>query len=92
MSRESARDKGRPVAQPVTFTDLRRLLFLVEVGRRALAGAEPWSALSELYRHDEWLVADYDEELIHPEFVAQEYDRAWNTLRALSEPSEMKEQ
>ncbi len=73
--------------EPLTFTDLRRLLFWVEAVRKAVETGDPYTALSEVYRGDEHIVAEYDEDgLIRPSFVQQEYVRNLNALASLAGP------
>ncbi len=74
-------------SEPLTFTDLRRLLFWVEAVRKSLETGDPYTALSEVYRGDEHIVADCDEDgLIRPSFVQQEYVRNLNALASLAGP------
>ncbi len=76
----------------LTFTDLRRLLFWVEAMRKALETGDPYTALSEVYRGDEHLVAEYDDNgLIRPSFVQAEYVRNLNALAVLAGPRPSKE-
>ncbi len=76
----------------LTFTDLRRLLFWVEAMRKALETGDPYTALSEVYRGDEHLVAEYDDNgLICPSFVQPEYVRNLNALAVLAGPRPSKE-
>lgn len=71
----------------VTYTDLRRLLFMVEAVRQSLSTGDPYKAVSDVYRGDEHLVAEYDEDgVIRPSFIEQEYRRALATLGALAGP------
>ncbi len=71
----------------LTFTDLRRLLFRVEAVRKSVETGDPYTALSEVYGGDEYIVAEYDEDdAIRPSFVQQEYVRNLNALTALAGP------
>lgn len=71
----------------VTMNELRRLLFWVHAVHRALATADPYEALSDVYRYDEHLIADYDEDgMIRPSCALAEYHRALATLEALAVP------
>lgn len=79
--------------EPVTLTDVRRLLFWVEALRKALESGDPYTALSEVYRGDEHLVAEYDEDgVIRPSFVQAEYARNLNTFAALAGPRPSEEE
>ncbi len=78
--------------EPLTFTDLRRLLFWVEAMRKALETGDPYTALSGVYRGDEHLVAEYDDNgVIRPSFVQAEYVRNLNALAVLAGPRPSKE-
>ena len=81
--------------EPLTFTDLRRLLFWVEAVRQSVTTGDPYAALSEVYRGDEHLVAEYDEDgVIRPSFVQSEYVKNLNALASLAgpRPSEQEQQ
>ncbi len=78
--------------EPLTFTDLRRLLFWVEAMRKALETGDPYTALGEVYRGDEHLVAEYDDDgVIHPSFAQAEYVHNLNALAVLAGPRPSKE-